>query len=62
MWQREVKKRRNSLKSPLQMVVKECAEYNKAHGTKYSYGQYVALVRPKLKKEKPICGTKKRNI
>ena len=62
MWQREVKKRRNTLKSPLQMVVKECAEYNKVHGTKYSYGQYVALIRPKLKREKHQCGQKKRNI
>ena len=30
-------------RSPLCSMIKELAEYNKAHGTRYSYGQYISL-------------------
>ena len=61
LWLRELKKRKNQLSSPLQMIVRECTEYNKAHNTKYSYGQYVAIIRPKLIKETAKCDRQKRN-
>ena len=40
----EQTKRRNLFKnSSVAVAVREVAEYNKAHSTKYSYGQYFAL-------------------
>lgn len=61
MWQRELKRRRQSLKDPLQMIVRECILYNKEHNTNYSYGQYVALIRPKILKEKKQCAATRKN-
>ena len=62
MWRRELKKRQDLLKNPLQMITKECNIYNKSNGTNYSYGQYVALIRPKLLKEGKKCVKQKKNI
>ena len=61
MWRKELKKRQAELKDPLKMLVKECAIYNTTHGTRYSYGQYVALIRPKLLKEGKKCAKRKKN-
>lgn len=61
MWRRELKKRQADLKDPLKMIVKECNIYNNSHGTRYSYGQYVALIRPKLLKEGKKCVKRKKN-
>lgn len=61
MWQREVRLRHKALKDPLKMIVRECILYNKEHQTNYSYGQYVALVRPKVLKEAKKCATKRKN-
>lgn len=61
MWRRELKKRHLEFSHPLQMVVRECNIYNKTHNTNYSYGQYVALIRPRLIKEGKKCVKKKRN-
>lgn len=35
--------RRVFASSPVAVAVREVAQYNRAHGTKYSYGQYFAL-------------------
>ncbi len=47
LWERERRRRRLSLISPLNLVLKEIAEYNKKHNTKLSYGQYVSLIKEK---------------
>lgn len=52
MWKAERKKRKLGRTSPLNRIVLETEEYNKKHRTSYSYGQYVALIMPKLKKGK----------
>ncbi len=62
LWRRELKKRHLEFNSPLQMVVRECSIYNKTNGTNYSYGQYVALIRPKLLREGKKCAKRKKNI
>lgn len=36
----------------LELTDRERIEYNKKHGTKYTYGQYTALVRLKIIKPK----------
>ena len=61
LWKKELKKRQNSLMSPLSLIVKECNKYNALNGTRYSYGQYVALIRPKLIKESQKCAKKRNN-
>lgn len=47
LWEKERRRRRLSLVSPLNLVLKEIANYNKEHNTKLSYGQYVALIKEK---------------
>lgn len=61
IWEREIKRRRKEFLNPLNMIVRECAVYNKKHNTNYSYGQYVAIIRPKLLKEKKKCAKKRKN-
>lgn len=39
-------RRRND---PIQVLVRQIDEYNRVHNTRYSYGQYVALILPRLK-------------
>lgn len=62
LWKKELKRRKNELTNPLNMVVRECRLYNKVNNTDYSYGQYVALIRPKLLKERAKCVKKRKNI
>lgn len=62
LWKKELKRRKKELANPLNMVVKECILYNGENNTNYSYGQYVALIRPKLLKEKTKCVKKRKNI
>ena len=49
---KEIARRHKELSNPLNLMVRECREYNKAHKTEYSYGQYVALIKPKLLRNK----------
>lgn len=35
--------------APIEVLVRQIDEYNRLHNTRYSYGQYVALILPKLK-------------
>jgi len=62
LWRKELYRRRNVLKDPLHSVVRECISYNEENGTDYSYGQYVAIIRPKLLKEKKLCVKRKKNF
>lgn len=43
LWERQRTREERRQASPLILAIKETEEYNKAHGTKLSYGQYVAL-------------------
>ncbi len=36
--------------NPLEQIVRQAETYNRIHGTRYSYGQFVALILPKCKK------------
>lgn len=49
--QKEQKRKKEYLESPICRLVKEVENYNKTHRTNYSYGQYVALVKPKGKRK-----------
>lgn len=52
MRRRETKKRKLIFSSPLFQTVREVDEYNQKNHTDYSYGQYVTLVKPYLKRRK----------
>ncbi len=54
----EYKRKKQIYESPLNILIRELESYNKAHKTNYSYGQYVAVVKPSLKGNKK-CKTKK---
>lgn len=59
LWAMELKRRKEEFSSPLNKIVREVTAYNQLNGTNYSYGQYVALIKPKKGKKK--CIAKKRN-
>ncbi len=50
LWKQEYKRKRKGLCNPILFMVRECNRYNKLHNTNYSYGQYVALIEPTLKR------------
>ncbi len=58
----EEKRRRRFSESPLNMLVREVEEYNLKNNTNYSYGQYVAIILPKLKTGKKKCTKKRKHI
>ena len=58
----ERRRRKQMSESPLNEIIRQVNAYNKQNNTKYSYGQYVALILPKIKAEKKKCTKKKRNI
>ncbi len=60
LWEREFKRRERNVSSPISIITRECNEYNRQHNTRYSYGQYVALIKPRLK-EKSKCESKRKN-
>lgn len=51
MWQRQSYRRRRWMQDPLARMVDSVDRYNAEHGTKYSYGQYVAIIYPRFLKE-----------
>lgn len=57
MWIMEIRRKRRWLQNPINIILNELEQYNKIHSTTYTYGQYVAAVRPRLKKRKDgtIC-------
>ena len=44
MWQEQAKRRNIKYKSPIELIIREIEEYNKAHNTNYSYGFYVGNI------------------
>lgn len=48
---REIIRRKFLNENPLTVLMREVEKYNKEHKTKYSYGQYVAIIKPKLSEE-----------
>lgn len=57
----ENRRRKIVYESPLNEIVRLTEIYNKQNNTRYSYGQYVAFVLPKMKAEKKKCKKKKSN-
>jgi len=51
LWEKDVKRRKIVSTDPVNILVKEVEIYNKINNTKYSYGQYVALVKPREAKK-----------
>ena len=47
MWQRQSYRRRKWAQDPLARMVDRVDRYNAEHGTRYSYGQYVAIIYPR---------------
>jgi hypothetical protein len=48
MEERERKRQKALHENPLAFLVREVEEYNQKHNTRFSYGQYVTLIKPKL--------------
>lgn len=49
--EKETKRRKALEESPLKILIREVEKYNNEHNTKFSYGQYVTLIKPKLLEE-----------
>ena len=47
LWLKEALDKDLLSQSPVYQLVREAEEYNKIHNTKYSYGQFVALIKCK---------------
>lgn len=60
LWKKELRRKKIIADSPLNQLVRETAKYNALHNTKYSYGQYVALIESKRRCDKKC--SKKRKI
>lgn len=52
LWKLQINKRKNEASSPLNEIIREVISYNRKHNTKYSYGQYVALIKYNKKRKK----------
>lgn len=59
LWEQQQHRRTALRENPLVMLVREADEYNRLHGTCYTYGQYTALIRPKLERQQTKKGAKK---
>jgi len=46
LWRRERLRRKLANANPISRIIKEAEEYNRAHGTDYTYGEYVAYILP----------------
>lgn len=49
-WTRELYRRKKLKDDPIARILRMLTSYNREHNTKYSYGQFVALILPKLGK------------
>lgn len=54
---KELKRKRERYNSPINVILRECQYYNIENNTNYSYGQFVALILPKIRGKK--CKRKK---
>ncbi len=52
LWQRELNRKKILTDNPLFKVLRENEAYNKKHGTRLSYGQFVALLSLKKKRRR----------
>ena len=43
LWEKEQKRKNLEAQNPINVIVRELMQYNRAKGTDYSYGKYVAL-------------------
>lgn len=50
IWSKELSDRRKRRNSEINKILKELREYNALHKTNYSYGQFVAIIRPDKKR------------
>lgn len=50
LWIREMKRRRIIKDDPIARILRMLTVYNREHRTKYSYGQFVSLILPKIDK------------
>ena len=48
LWTRELRRRQKIKDDPIARILRMLTSYNRENNTKYSYGQFVALVLPKL--------------
>jgi len=62
LWLMEQKRRKRIKSDPINEIIHELKEYNLMNNTNYSYGQYIAIIKPKLKAEKEKCAKKRKNI
>ena len=52
LWLRENARKNRILTDPLNVIVRQLEEYNRINHTKYSYGQFVGIILPRIAKEK----------
>lgn len=60
LWKNELKRRKDILINPINIIIRELENYNKSHDTNYSYGQYVAIIESQRRKQK--CVKRKKDI
>ncbi len=51
LWLREGNRKKRMLTDPLNVLVRRLDEYNRQNNTKYSYGQFVGIILPRLKEK-----------
>lgn len=59
---KEIKRKKTAERNPINTILKELNIYNTLNRTNYSYGQYVAIIKPKLEGKPKKCAKKKSNI
>lgn len=55
LWTKEMRRRKKIKDDPIARVLRMLAAYNLEHHTKYSYGQFVSLVLPKIERRVKKC-------
>lgn len=51
LWTKEINRRKKIKENPIARILRMLTAYNNEHDTKYSYGQFVSLILPKLDKK-----------
>lgn len=51
LWTREIRRRKKIKDDPIARILRMLTSYNNEHKTRYSYGQFVSLILPKLEKK-----------
>lgn len=51
LWQIEQRRRRKNTTHPLNIMIREVEQYNREHGTCYTYGQYISRILPTITKK-----------